>query len=264
MLNKQNILFLDIETAPIIAHVWGLWENNVALNQIVKDWHLLSWSAKWLDAPANQIMYADQRNAKDISDDRAILAKLWDLLNEADVVVAHNGAAFDKKKINARFIINGFAPPSPYRMVDTYQACIRNFGFTSNKLAYVGKALNKKHFKREHHKFAGHELWTACLAGNKDAWLEMEKYNKLDVLALEELYKKLSPWDRTINFNTVVHKSGEHVCHCGSTSFQKRGTRVPVNGKPYTRVVCNECGTWYRHYAHNAKPAKRTDRMVRA
>jgi hypothetical protein len=28
-----KVLIYDIETAPIVAHVWGLWENNVGLNQ---------------------------------------------------------------------------------------------------------------------------------------------------------------------------------------------------------------------------------------
>ena len=29
-----RVLLFDIETAPILAHVWGLWDNNVALIQV--------------------------------------------------------------------------------------------------------------------------------------------------------------------------------------------------------------------------------------
>ncbi len=30
----EKILVLDIETAPIVAHVWGLFDQNIGLNQI--------------------------------------------------------------------------------------------------------------------------------------------------------------------------------------------------------------------------------------
>ena len=31
----MKILGLDIETAPNTAHVWSLWKQNIAINQIV-------------------------------------------------------------------------------------------------------------------------------------------------------------------------------------------------------------------------------------
>mgnify|MGYP000113435667 CR=1 FL=1 len=80
-----KVLLFDIETAPIIAYVWGLWQNDVSLNQIRTDWHLLSWSAKWLGTPDTDIMYMDQRAAKDVENDKVILQGLWKLLDEADL-----------------------------------------------------------------------------------------------------------------------------------------------------------------------------------
>src|ERR1035437_10416966 len=79
-LTGPKVLIFDIETAPIIAHVWGLWENNVGLNQIVSDWHVLSWSAKWLDDPSTKVMYDDQRGAKNIEDDKRLLQSLRNLV----------------------------------------------------------------------------------------------------------------------------------------------------------------------------------------
>ena len=46
-----KILVIDIETSPVLANVWRLFKENVGLNQIQKDWHLLSYSAKWFNAP---------------------------------------------------------------------------------------------------------------------------------------------------------------------------------------------------------------------
>ena len=33
-MSKPKVLVFDIETAPMLGYVWGLWENNVALNQV--------------------------------------------------------------------------------------------------------------------------------------------------------------------------------------------------------------------------------------
>ena len=46
--DPRNILFLDIETAPLLGYVWGLWKNNVGLNQIYRDSYVLNWAASWL------------------------------------------------------------------------------------------------------------------------------------------------------------------------------------------------------------------------
>ena len=142
-----KVLIYDIETAPIVAHVWSLWKNDVGLNQIQSDWHLLSWSAKWLDDPPSKIMYADQRAKRNIQDDKKLLKGIWDLLNECDIVITQNGKKFDQKKLNARFILNGFQPPSSYKHIDTCEIARRHFAFTSNKLQYLTDNLCKKYKK---------------------------------------------------------------------------------------------------------------------
>jgi DNA polymerase III epsilon subunit-like protein len=234
---RLKVLIFDIETAPITAFVWGLWENNVGLNQIAKDWHVMSWAAKWLGS--DELFYEDQRKAKIIEDDHDMLRGIWKLLDEADVVITQNGKAFDRKKLNARFIINGFLPPSSYRHIDTKVLAKKHFGFTSASLEYMAGKLCVKYKKLKHAKFAGFELWKECLAGNHDAWNEMERYNKHDVLVLEELYKKLQPWERTINFN-VFSDDLDRICNCGSTEFKRNGYVFTETGK-YQRFFCKSC-----------------------
>ncbi len=243
-LNRPKVLIFDIETAPIIGHVWSLWENNVSLNQIVADWHVLSWSAKWLDDPPTKIMYEDQSKAKIISDDAKLLEGIWKLLDEADVVITQNGKHFDQKKLNARFILNKMQPPSSYKHIDTKVIASKHFGFTSNKLEYMTDKLCVKYKKLKHKEFPGHEMWVECLAGNQKAWAAMEKYNKYDVLALEELYHILIPWDNSINFN-LYHDETDHVCKCGSTSFAKNGFYYTSAGK-YQKHKCKQCGAEIR------------------
>ena len=39
MRQGPKVLVFDIETSPIISYVWGLWNNDVGLNQIHTDWN---------------------------------------------------------------------------------------------------------------------------------------------------------------------------------------------------------------------------------
>lgn len=243
-MNKPKVLVFDIETAPILGYVWNLWENNLALNQIKSDWYVLAWAAKWLGEPPSKIMYQDQRKAPNIEDDKELLKGIWKLLDEADVVITQNGKSFDQKKLNARFIINGFKPPSSFKHIDTREIAKRRFGFTSNKLEYMSHKLCKKYRKLKHPEFSGFELWTECLAGNKKAWAEMEKYNKHDVLALEELYTHLQPWDNSFNPN-LYSDSLEVRCACGSDDIHKNGFCYTSVGK-YQRYSCAKCGAEVR------------------
>lgn len=237
-MSKPKVLLIDIETAPLLSFHWGLFDQNISLGQIHSEWSVLSWSAKWLGN--KQMMYMDQSKAKNIENDKELLQGIWKLLDEADVVIGHNSRAFDVKKLNARFLMHNMPPPSSFRQIDTLKIARKYFAMTSNKLEYLSDKLCCKYKKLKHKKFPGFELWKECLAGNPEAWKEMEKYNKHDVLALEEVYEKLIPWDSSINFD-VYNDKEEHVCTCGSTSFLKRGFAY-TNSSRFQRYRCNSCG----------------------
>lgn len=243
MINPK-VLILDIETAPILAQVWQLFDQNVALNQVVKDWFILGWSAKWLGDPASKIMHMNQQNAKNMENDKEILKVMRKLLDVADVVITQNGKKFDIKKLYARFIINGMKPPSPFKHIDTFQIAGK-FGFTSKKLEYMSKKLNKKYRKLQHKKYPGHELWSECLKGNATAWREMKKYNNHDVLATEELYQRLQAWDNTVNYGLPATGL---KCKCGKGHYKSHGW-VYTNTSKYRRLRCNSCG----HYVKEGK-----------
>lgn len=222
----------------MLSYVWKLWDENIGLNQIVSDWYVISWAAKWYGS--DEIMYRDQRKAKHIEDDARLLKEVWALLDEADIVVTQNGKRFDQKKLNARFVLLGMRPPSSYRHIDTYQIAKKHFAFTSNKLEYMTDKLCTKHKKLTHKEFPGFELWRECLRGNPKAWAEMETYNKHDVLSLEELYTKLRPWDGSINFD-VYHEHLFNHCRCGADDWQKWGFAFTNTGK-FQRFQCKKCG----------------------
>jgi DNA polymerase elongation subunit (family B) len=242
--NAPKVLLVDIETLPMEAYVWGLFDQNIGLEMVKTDWSVLSFSAKWLGAPPEEIMYSDTRDEKNVRDDLKILKIIHSLLDEADVVITQNGIRFDIPKLNARFIRHGMQPPSSFRQIDTMRIAKRHFNFTSNKLAYMTELLCTKYKKLDHSEFSGFKLWNECMKGNIKAFKSMEEYNKYDVLSLEELYTKLAPWDKTIRFS-AFNEDNEERCSCGSTDIKQKGF-IYTNTAMYERHVCKNCGKEYR------------------
>lgn len=244
-MSAPKILTFDIETAPLNSYHWALWDQNISLDQIKDEWSILAFCAKWVGKPG--LVYADTggKGIAKVRDDKPLLAKLWKLLDEADIVVAQNGIKFDLKKVNARLILAGYGPYSPVRVVDTLVAARKHFAFTSNKLAWTSQYLTNTP-KSAHKKFPGFELWTECLKDNPAAWREMAKYNKRDVLATEALYFRLRPWiDSHPNIGAYsLVTSAKHVCpKCSSTKTQRRGVSV-TQSYQYARFHCQACGGW--------------------
>jgi hypothetical protein len=244
-MKKPRILVLDIETSPVLGYVWSLWKQNVGLNQINAEWCILSYCAKWLDDP--RILYADNSKQRNKEDDSRIVKRLWKLLNEADIVVAHNGKSFDVRKIQARFLLLGLPPTSPFKVVDTLLETRKHFAMTSAKLEFLTDKLCTAK-KLKHSKFPGFVLWKECLAGNQEAWDEMREYNIADVVSLEELYLILRPWmqghPNVGNYDKKASKSPK-CPHCGSDHVHLKGLRYTQVGQ-YPRYHCQGCGAWSR------------------
>jgi DNA polymerase elongation subunit (family B) len=233
--NNIKILLLDIENSPNLGYVWGLWQQNIALNQLVNVAETLCWSAKWL---GNEDIYFDslQQSSK-----KRMLKGIHKLLDEADAVIHYNGSRHDIPHLNRGFVEIGLAPPSPYKQIDLLTTAKRQFKFPSNKLEYVAKALGVG----EKMKNSGFELWTRCMANDPDAWAEMEAYNIQDVLVLEKVYYKLLPWIKQ-HANYSLHSANALVCpHCGSTHVQKRGFSKTL-ASVFQRYQCSDCGTWFK------------------
>jgi DNA polymerase elongation subunit (family B) len=241
---NPKVLIFDIETAPMLAYVWARRDQNIGVNQIKSDWYVIAWAAKWLGDPPSKVIYFDQEKARNIEDDKRILLPLWKLLDEADIVITQNGKNFDSKKINARFILNGINPPSPYKHWDTYQVVRRVADFTSNSLEYLTEKLCIRYKKQLHKDFPGMELWKQCLAGNPAAWREMRRYNIHDVLSTEELYTKIRAWaPDTAPAIHAVTASWAACRTCGQTKVVKNGVHRKSVGL-YQRLHCMGCGKW--------------------
>lgn len=259
--NGPRILFLDIETAPLQSYHWGLWDQNIGLEQIGSEWSILSFAAKWLGT--RKVVQHDTggQSVRRVRDDRRLLRELWSLLDEADIVVGQNAKKFDVRKVNARLLMSGFKPYSPIKVVDTMLIARRHFEFTSNKLAWLSKHLTPSVTKLEHREFPGFELWAACLRGDPRAWQVMRRYNIRDVVALEPLYLKLRPWAEGHPNVAVYSDSDEVACpKCGSTKLKRNGSICTQTGQ-YQRYRCLEpgCGGFSRsRYTQNTISKRRS------
>lgn len=231
----MKILLLDIETSPNIVYTFDLFNAFISPDKIIKPTTTLCWSAKWLGE--EEIMF----DSIEKSSMKKMLKGIYNLINEADVVVHYNGKKFDTPVLNRDFILSGMTPPKPVDEVDLYQVVKRRFRFPSNKLSYVVAALGVG-IKSD----PTHELWVSCLDGDHDAWAQMEEYNKNDVILLEGLYEKLKGWIKHHPNHGLYVESVDPVCpNCGGNDLSPRGYRYTKTRK-YRRFHCNDksCGHW--------------------
>lgn len=235
----SKILLLDIETAPKVAYVWEFFKANISPKQVLDHGHIMSYAAKWLDS--DDILYFENRK----SNDKRIVKNLCALLDEADIVIAHNGKRFDLPMINARAVVHGLSPPSPYKIIDTLKAAKGSLKLERYSLEYLAQVLGctPKLTKR---KFPGFELWLECLRNNNEAWEELMEYNIQDVRTLEEVYIKLRPWIKNHPNVAIYKEHNKPSCtKCGSDHVHLRGYYYSSVGK-FRRYKCLDCGSWNR------------------
>ena len=239
--NKANILIFDIETAPLKAYVWSRWKQNIYLEQTISEWYMICWSAKWLGSKEVFSECLTPNEIKDEKDDR-IVKQLWALIDQADIVIAHNGKRFDVPKINSRFIMAGLPPTSSYIQIDTKEVAAKQFGFSSNKLdALAG------YFNIEHKDDTDFELWVNCMNGDQESLDYMESYNRKDVKILEQVYLKLRPWIKNHPNIGLYQEDYNMVCPtCGSKHIEEDGSFYYTSANKYKIMRCNDCGATSR------------------
>jgi hypothetical protein len=252
--SELKFLTIDIETSPMKGYFWGTYDQNIPLEFILEDWSILSFSAKWLHS--DEVIYMDTSKEKNVRDDSKLCKELAKLLNEANVILSQNGVRFDVPKINSRLKHHKIPKPTPFQHIDALKINRKHFKDTSNKLDFQTHKFCKLFQKSGHKKYPGNKLWIECLAGNKEAWVEMKDYNQIDVLSLEELYlDTLRHWDDTVQFN-VFSDSEDYVCSCGSADLVENGFVFTKTGK-FQILTCQDCGKHHQERTNLLTKEKR-------
>lgn len=251
MSTGPRILFLDIETSPTRAYVWGLHGENISIDQIIEPGKTISFAAKWLGD--DKIVHRDIWK----HGERRMLGEIYDLLDEADIVIHWNGTSFDIPTLNKEFVLRKWKPYSPVLEIDLLLTARSRFRFQSNRFGFVCKVLGIG-TKLKH---TGFDMWAECLAGDKDAQALMKAYNIHDTRLLGPVYERLKPWIKNHPNMGMWAAAEDHVCpNCGSEDVKPKGFYY-AKSLTYQKYVCGDCGTWSRTVKNAMSSAKRKNRL---
>lgn len=158
-------------------------------------------------------------------------------MDEADIVVAHNGQRFDVKKANMFFLKHGLPPTSPFKVVDTLKVAKRHFGFDSNSLASLAIRMGCT-YKEDS---GGIMMMNRAVEGDKEAQAHMERYCNGDIQSMYEIEQKMHSYNA---YHPNI-STGHNCPKCQSVSLEKRGFTLTDSKKSkYQRYRCNDCGSW--------------------
>ena len=245
---QAKVLIFDIESSPSLGYFWGKWQQNIHDDQLVNEWFLLTWSAKWLFEDKIYSAKLTGKEAK-LQEDKRVVAALWHMLDEADIVIGHNIDKFDLPMMNARFLKHGFSSPSSYQTIDTLKHVRKRFKLHSNKLNYVAQYLGLGS-KVSHE---GFEMWKKCYNGDEEALTAMQEYNDGDVKLTEEVYLEIRSYIKPHPNLGLFINDDKHRCPCcGSDQLIPTGNYYTTMNI-YEEYTCGSCGSNSRSKKANKK-----------
>lgn len=233
---EAKVLLFDIETSLMETLAFTKYPNSIHDDCILSDVFMISWAAKWLfdDNIISMKLTPKEAIAKN---DKRITKGLWELFEEADVVIAHNAKKFDIRVANTRFAKHKMGLPTPYEVIDTLQHYRKVFRLPSNRLDFIAK--NLLGIEGKHHTTI--QLWIDSMKGDKDALKTMDEYCVNDTAILEDAYLFIRPYIKPHPNMGFYIGSDVELCHvCGSDDLQWKGTyRTQVS--EYNAYRCNSC-----------------------
>lgn len=252
MKNKPKVILWDLETLPnadaILDDLPELNSDRYGLTLKAELNSILCFGYKELGSDKVKCVsvWDTPRGKKDLSDDLDLLKIAYNVLSEADAIVTHNGTNFDLKMLNTRLTMAGLPPLPKIQHIDTCQVSKHQLYFLRNRLDHLAQKLSTAR-KLKHD---GWSMWARIAKSRykpnnraiaKDK-RDMVKYNKKDVIVLEQIFNKLRPYINNLPNHNIFSKDGAACPTCGSYNLIRNGTRTTKTAS-YTRYRCNDCGT---------------------
>lgn len=177
---------------------------------------------------------------KDFRNDKVIAIKIHELMTEADIIVAHNGDAFDIKHANTLFIKHDLGPIPEKKSIDTLKAARKYFNFAGNDLDNLSKRFGGRGKDNK-------PCWFKLTDGDEKEINKAAKYCKNDVKELERIFINIRPYIKRLPH--LKMPGGIIECQaCRSKRLHKRG--MGFDGyKIYARIKCAECGHEHKQKA---------------
>lgn len=234
---EPQILYYDIETTLAKSYHWGQWKQNLSVKQQIQESHMLSHAWAWNDGEVFSSVLTPEEVLS--QDDERIVYECWSLLDNCDVVVAHNGKRFDIKKVNGYFLKYGLPKPGSYKIIDTLEIAKKNFNLPFKSLEYLAKFLGVE-LKQDS---GGIQTWIDCDRGCPEALETMRYYNEGDIVSLRDIHKRMKGWDNN-GVNIALYNEGhDALCtHCGSDDVQILTDKFAYTPqRKYQLLRCNSC-----------------------
>lgn len=231
----MRLLTIDIETRPIEARTWGLWGQNIGINQITNPGGLLCFAAKFHGE--RRIHFHSEWD----DGERQMARALYRLFDEADAIAGWNSDKFDIRWIQAQFLKHGMGKPSSFTKVDLMKSVKRQVYLPSYKLDFVANWLGLGRKERT----GGFDLWSDVLAGCPKAQAHMKKYNVRDTKLTEAVFDKLNEKGWVLGLPNAAVLGGLCCSNpmCQSENLVRRGYSM-TKTRRYARYQCKDCGTW--------------------
>jgi DNA polymerase elongation subunit (family B) len=233
----SKILLFDIETSPIIATTWSLYQDHINHTDIIQDSFIISAAWKQYGVKKVHATSINDFKRKSDDDDYGVCKALREAFEDVDIAIGHNSDKFDFKKLNARLIYHGLPPLPKIVQLDTLKEIKKIAAFTSHRLDFLGKKLIG-HGKIE----TSNGMWLRAMKGDRKAVKEMVEYNKIDVVRLEEVYTKIKPYIK--NHPYLVPKSDCKCRNCGGGNLYKNKIRLSAGGLRTQQYQCKDCGAY--------------------
>jgi hypothetical protein len=180
---EARVLIYDIETSPNIGWFWRAgYKLNISPDNIIKERAIICVSYKWLGEDQVYNLSWDKNQ-----DDKFLLEQFIEVLNEADLIVAHNGDNFDLKWLKTRALYHRLPMLPNYKQFDTLKLVKSKLNLNSNRLDYIAKFLG---FEGKNKTTI--DLWIDIVyKKSQEAMNTMLEYCDEDVRQLEKVYKEL-------------------------------------------------------------------------
>lgn len=235
----MNRLYVDIETAPMIAYTWRVGRKiNLDHGNIIKEPSIICICYKWEGKPTKALQW-DRKHC-----DKAMLTEFVKVLARADEIIAHNGDRFDLPWIRTRCLFHRIPINAQLPSVDTLKQARRGFNFPSNRLDYLGQYMGLGGKK----KTGGFDLWKAVYGGDRAALRQMVDYCKRDVELLEEVHHRLYDYAKPTAHVGVMEGGYKHWCpSCGSSNTKLNGNKfTTAGGTVRVQMRCLDCSRHWR------------------
>lgn len=245
----HNVLTVDIERLPgrarmehrgltIEGDFWDLNGWKYVIGRRIHPDHVIEWPrticAAWQTYGAKRVEFASEWG-----DGReAMLSRIWDAYDSADLLYGHNVDRFDTKNLNAEWLTLGLHAPSPAKILDTLKEARKTFGFESNTLASLTQRLG---IETKTDKYSV-DVARAAVEGHAPSQKRIKAYNVGDIHASREFVDRLRGWIPSHPHNVIGTSDDRPTCNqCWGDRLERNGIKL-AQQITYTLYRCLDCG----------------------